>query len=293
MTKKIAIRMGALLVFFSWMSAAWAGPIFITGHDPDFHAQSTTSAQNLLNVGLGFATGGTHDLNDGNRFLWVESRIGDPGVPSLPAGHRIGELGLGAIGLTLGVHYDRVNAAELATVDFSVYSAIAVASTFGGILGANELLGLNARAGDIADFVNAGGGVFASAECFPASGFCLSSLLDGSSGVLPAITAADLFGFLPIAVDVVAPNPPFTVTPYGMSLGLTDADMVDPTHNAFLAPAGLNIVDVNAVGAPVTLAGNVLIDDGGFVPMPEPATLALVGLGLTAMAGLARRRRNG
>ena len=66
-----------------------AGPIFLTGHDPDFHSQSGgaegTGATNLLSVGLDFVTGGTFNLDDGNRFLWVESRIATPG------GHRVGE----------------------------------------------------------------------------------------------------------------------------------------------------------------------------------------------------------
>ena len=34
---------------------AWSGPIFLTGHDPDFHAQSSDGAQNLLRAGQGFA----------------------------------------------------------------------------------------------------------------------------------------------------------------------------------------------------------------------------------------------
>ncbi|RME70409.1 MAG: hypothetical protein D6776_11705, partial [Planctomycetota bacterium] len=164
-------------------------------------------AQKLLATGLDFVTGGTY-ASGTEKFLWVESRI------TPPVGHRVGEAGLGTIGLTLGTHYDRANGAELASVDFSLYSAIVVASSFGGLLTRAELDALIARKADIEAFVNAGGGVFAMAECYP----CGQSLLAGA-------TPPDLFGYLPLNVVSVGTNPPFTVTSYGQSLGLTDADV--------------------------------------------------------------------
>ena len=132
-----------------------AGPIFLTGHDPDFHAQDSAGAKNLLREGLNFVTNGTFDDGPATKFLWVESRV------SPPSGYRVGELGLNSIGLTLGTNYDRVNAAELATVNFSNYTAIAIASSFGGLLGQAELNGLIARKADITAFVNSGKGLLA------------------------------------------------------------------------------------------------------------------------------------
>ena len=164
----------ALAVFIS--SAVQAGPIFLTGHDPDFHAQLTTSARNLLKSGLGFVTGGTYtnpvdggagSLNLGaGKFLWVESRIGDAGLPSLPGGYFVGESGLGSIGLTLGTDYDRVNGTEFGAVNLANYSAIAIASTFGGLLRNVELNALNARKTDIENFINGGGGLLALSQSF-------------------------------------------------------------------------------------------------------------------------------
>jgi hypothetical protein len=274
-TSRLLTIVGAvILVLSTSLSPAQAGNIYITGHDPDFHAQGQVSGQTQLRVGLNFVTGGTFD-DGGQKFLWVESRLAPPG------GFRLGELGLGTIGLTLGVNYDRANAAELAAVDFSAYSAIVVASSFGGMLTKAEINALIARKDAIKTFVNAGGGMFAMSECFPTSGFCASDNVDAATA---------LFGFLPVSVTSVDTAAPYRVTAFGTSLGLTDADVSDCcTHNSFGEIAGLTIVDTDNNGIPTTLAGNVRIGDGGFDPVPAPATLVLLAIGVVA-AGLSRRR---
>ena len=225
------------------------GDIFLTGHDPDFHAQGSgePGAEDLLKVGLDFVTNGTY-TDTITKFLWVESRIAPP------SGHRTGELALSVdLGLTLGTHYDRANGAELASVDFSNYSAIAIASTFGGLLTEAELDALIARKDDIEEFVNSGGGVFASAECYP----CGQNL---------AGSAAKLFAYLPINLSSINASLPFQVTPFGTSLGLDNDDLQSPTHNSFADSGGLNIVDNDVANEPTTLAGHVLIGAGGFTP---------------------------
>jgi hypothetical protein len=275
-TSRLLSIIGAgILVLSTSLSPAQAGNIYITGHDPDFHAQGQVSGQTQLRVGLNFVTEGTFD-DGGQKFLWVESRLAPP------SGFQLGELGLGTIGLTLGVNYDRANAAELAGVDFSAYSAIVVASSFGGMLTKAEINALIARKDAIKTFVNAGGGVFAMAECFPASGFCASDNVDAATA---------LFGFLPVSVTSVATAAPYKVTAFGASLGLTDADVSDCcTHNSFGTIAGLTIVDTDNNDVPTTLAGDVRIGDDGFVPIvPAPATLVLLAIGVVA-AGLSRRR---
>lgn len=259
-----------------------AGPVFLTGHDPDFHAQpGFGSGANLLRAGLRFATGGTY--NDANplteKFLWVESTLGTPGGGAIPAGHLRGENSLIAIGLN-STHYDVVSAAGLATVNFSQYSAIAIASSFGGTLGRAELDGLIARSADIAAFINAGGGLFASAECFP----CGANLLAGA-------TSPDLFGFLPINVTSIGANPPFAVTAEGAAapFSLTNGDVNDPTHNSFGLTGGLSVLDRDSAGNATTLAGVVTIDGGGFTPVPEPSSWMLMLLAASLLWATHRR----
>lgn len=278
MTFQKFLASAAFTIGLTIANQASAGPIFLTGHDPDFHSVESLGAQTLLKAGLNFVTGGTYDDGGaGNKFLWVESRI------SVPGGHRVGENGLGLVGLTLGVNYDRANAAEFATVNLSSYTAIVIASSFGGLLTRDELDALIARKTDIAAFVNTGRGLMALAECDN----CGADLL----GVNP-----NLFGYLPLpGVVATGTSGPYTVTAAGNAAPffLTSADLNDPTHNSFSSTGGLLVLDTQPDGNAVTLAGNVGITETEFTPSgaPAPGALALVGLGLFGLGALRRRSK--
>jgi len=272
---KRALLAAAAIAALALSTSAQAGAVFLTGHDPDYHAQGQTSGQHELAAALNFVTGGTY--HDGShKFLWVES------FNSPTGGHVTGYNGLDDVGVT-SANVDWVNGAGFATANLSLYSAIVVASSFGGMLTDAELTSLNARAGDIKTYVNAGGGLAAFAECGPGFFNCDAASI---SGLVP------LYGFVPVTASAVSTSPPYTVTPYGLTLGFSNADANDCcTHNSFADAAGLNIVDSDAHGVPTTLAGIVRIGDGGFTGTPEPATWAMMLLGFGGMGAMLRRRR--
>src|SRR5205085_234819 len=111
-----------------------------------------------------------------------------------------------------------------------------------------ELDELITRKNDIKTFINGGGGLFAMAECVAGQSNCQADLMGGE-------TADRLFGYLPISVPSINTAAPYTVTPFGASLGLVNGDVNDPTHNSFSPVAELSVVDNDAAGHPTTLAG--------------------------------------
>ena len=257
-------------------SAANAGKVYLTGHDPDFHAQGQLDGQIQLGVALNYVTGGTY--NDGStKFLWVESNNAPDGS------HRVGFNGLSFVGVGAG-NVDRVDAAGFGSVNLSNYSAIVVASSFGGMLTTAEINAMIARSTDIANFINAGHGLAAFSECSGA-GACVDSNITAGT---------NLFGYLPITVTSVNTIAPYHATLFGQSLGLTDAILSDCcTHNSFSAIGGLNVVDYDSQtpGVATTLAGDVHVGSGSLGGVPEPAIWAMMLIGFGGLGAMLRRRR--
>ena len=244
---RVVSAVAAALIF---TTAGMAGPVFLTGHDPDFHAQDDAGARRLLMAGVKFARHGST-----KPLLWVESRI------PVPGGHRVGKNGLLAIGMVENVDFVQMNGNQLAALSaaqwaaFSTtYSAIGVASDFGGILTQAELDQLISHKDAIADFVNQGGGVLAMSEC--------------GTGVAPCLTSSGAFSFLPIAiVSTGNASPPYVVTPYGFAtFQLLASDVNSPSHSHFNGDFGLNVVSSSQpTGQIMTLAGEVTITGHGFL----------------------------
>ena len=257
-------------------SVARAGSIFLTGHDPDFHAYlggNLVGAQDINRSAINFITNPLFNPfnTGGKKFLFVESSIAPPG------GHTDGINGLIASGYTAGVDFVKADASTLnAQLNLlgSTYDGIVVASDFGGILTQAELNILNSRSADIINFLNQGGGIYAMAES------------DSGAGLTPG---GGLFGFLPFIITSVQLNQSEvgnTITPFGASLGLTAADINgNASHNVFTSTGGLNVVDYDSQGNILSVAGRGQVTSGGLVPLPSSA---LMGLALLICLGGAR-----
>lgn len=275
----------AVVLALLGVTQAHAGAIFLTGHDPDFHAirgANTAGARNINNAAIDFildpafnpfAAGGA------NKFLFVQSNI------TPPSGHTNGLNGMIASGFTLGTDFEQHNgstlAAELDQLG-SKYSGVVVASDFGGILTQTELDILNDRSSDIIDFLNAGGGLYAMAES------------NSRAGLTPG---GGQFGFLPFVATSTPLNQTeigVTLTSFGASLGLVQSDVNgNASHNVFDDTFGLNVVDRDRFGNILTLAGRGAVDPNtGVNGVPLPGTVALLGLGLVMLGGSTGRRRS-
>ena len=280
--RRFIIILMALMLVGALGASAMAGSVFLTGHDPDFHAYvggNSLGAQHINQTGIGFVMNpGFNPFVAGGatKFLWVESQI------SPPAGHVNGVNGIIASGYVSGVDFDLASAATLNNALNGLgttYGAIVVASDFGGVLTQAELDILNSRKADIINFLNNGGGLYAMAES------------DSGAGLTPNDT---FFGYLPFVVSSAQKNESEvgnTVTPFGAGLGLTVSDINgNASHNVFNGTFGLDVVDFDASGDILTVAGRP-----AHIAVPVPASALLLSTGLLNLLGLGyvRRRQRG
>ena len=278
----VVMKLIAGVVLLASTDLARAGAIFVTGHDPDFHASlgaNTTGAQHINQIALGYTMDPAFNnfVASAPKFIWVESKL--PPVP----GNTVGKNGIVASGFVEGVDFDHHDATTLAAAFLMLgqpggYSGIAIASDHGGMLTQAELTILNANSGAIIDFLNAGGGLYAMAE-------------SNAAGLLPA---GGFYGFLPFLVSSTSFaqfGSGHTVTAFGASLGLTNADVNGNfEHNIFTATGGMSPVDIDPQGNILSLATRSQIDPGGVVPEPSSIVLIAGGFGLFGILEYRRRK---
>ncbi len=277
---RFAVLAAVLAFSFAFAAPGRAGSIFVTAHDPDFHADvgaNAPGAEHINQVAIGYIMDAAFNpyVSGGiNKFLFVESSI------TPPPGHVDGLGGLVNSGYVSGVNFERHTALDLNSelnLLGTKYSGIVVASDFGGILTQAELNILNARSADILTFLNSGGGLYAMSES------------DLGAGLTPD---GGQYGFLPFLVSSAALNEGEvgnTLTPFGLGLGLLNTDINgNASHAYFTATGGMNVVDVDPNAHILSLATRSAVTSGGVVP--EPKTLALLGLGLLGLVALRARK---
>ncbi|MEA2442508.1 MAG: hypothetical protein QOH76_3932 [Thermoleophilaceae bacterium] len=277
--------MVALLFLALPAGSASAGRLIVTGHDQDLHC-----------------SGG-----DGCHFIavavnWVRAKAPDPSKPVLILDRDQNQMvaaldaAFPPAGTVPRVVMDP-RSAQFATTPLSTstYSAILIASdyTCGGCdLNQNDAFdpnitpdsdAINKRSKAIADFFNAGGGLFAAAG---------ASHGDGN----PSNGKESYYQFVPVPLGGLEVTAPFTLTPAGQALGFTD-DANSPngsdinccaTHNSFREPpAGspLKVAERDFNHAPETLFAEGTIFGGTIVDKPPPPPVEGKSVNVTPVSG--------
>ena len=262
----------AALLAAGLTSGAHAGSIFLTGHDVDFHNGQNGFDVVILNYLRDTTAAASYKVGLIRSIDAINGASG--GVGGVLAGSWAG-------GVTEADPTQFADAAAfaafLATVDVLV---VASHRSCGGCdLSTGDSAALNAFAPQIASFFNAGGDIFGQT----------SGSLSTYYNFLPPTAAA--------SGTSISGSTGFTCTAAGVAIGI-DCDAAGtsningfPTHNRFTSFASAFTVFETRLGETISIGlRDATIVDGGIVPgVPEPGSLALVGLGALGLAWSRRR----
>ena len=245
-------------------SPASAGRLLITGHDADLHCAGGAGC-NYVRVAVKYVRGGAPQPD---KPVLILDRGARQMVTALDAAF--------PTRVPRRVMDPRSTEFARAPLTTDRYSAMVVASdtTCGGCdlneaSSAPDSRAINARKGDIADFFNAGGGIYANA----------GGLRGDGDPTVPDV----YYDFLPLPAGGEPVTGPFCLTPIGAQLGFEDqfcpsagrrrGDTNDinccPTHNSFKRPGRDSAFQI----AEIDVAG-----DGVISPDDVPETLIAEGV---------------
>ena len=275
---KVFIAAGVAAAVAAHPGAAYAGPFILAGTDADDHG----SANGTANLG---------------GWLFMQRSIENL-APGVVNGKRV-VVSLGGTGTALQAKQSAFNFSNLVSQGWTFQSlsgatainnfflnsgAVTAATTgivmldsglnVGGGLDSSEEGALTANATPLNNFVGAGGGLFSQANTY---GF-LSTLIPGATAPAESNTGINL---------TAAGNAAFP--------GLTNADLsTGPYHERF---ANFGAIPVLGVGAatrnPIIIGasgGSIIAPTPGPSPVPEPATLLVMGAALAGLGALRRKK---
>jgi hypothetical protein len=238
----------------------FAGNIYLTGHDLDFHCtnQPAPTQCNAFKIAVAQARAGAPDSTKPVLFV-DQPNTSD----SVVAGQQQTALAAANVGFVAGMDYVVVDPTTLdwtnASLSTATYSAILFASHSSCGLGAGScdntdsaVTAINARSADISTFFNSGGGLVYLAGATSTTYY----------NSVPTSVAVSSIGTTPGNPEGCLPSPGpgcYQLTALGTAIGLTndDADCCF-THNSFSLPTGSPLQTAEVDGA---------------MPTPNPETL--------------------
>jgi hypothetical protein len=240
----LLVSVAACLVLLP-TSSAFAGRLFATGHDLDLHCSvnafpaPAASQCGYVDTAVSYVRGGAPDPT---KPVLILERLDLDFSRALAA-----TFGLGVVPSVSMDPRSPAFAAEPLTT--STYSAILIGSDINcGGCDLNEFGStpdsdaINARTADIATFFNEGGGLLYGSGASHGDGNAIDDVYYQSA---------------PLPVGGVTVAPPFTLTPEGLALGLTDGDAnCCATHNSFTDPpagSSITVAERDSAGSSETL----------------------------------------